>query len=297
MSTSSEPHAPAKVAAVSLKVPLRDGYAIDGSLLLGGSNPRPIMLTRGSIKGTDPHWPEWTNNASSRWLEFGFHCVATDYRVSPWYEQDRDDGYDVVEWIAAQEWCNGQVVMSGKSKFGITAIRAAQTNPPHLVAIIPHVHGLDIKPPEQYELGRGQPVSSWEEYLAIQVITGEDRNEPAEESPYPQQYPDLNDEEPWEYTAWNPVKAREQFENIDIPMFHYGVWYDRYPDLQTIHYLAAKKFSKSPNVRLVIDVTDHLGRVMGKRPFEYVPYNLQDDVSRWLQPILKGDTRQTGPVK
>ena len=296
MSTPSEPHDAPNIVPKNLKIPLRDGNTIDGSALLGDDEPRPVLLTRGSIKGTDPHWPEWVNNASSRFLEAGYHCVATDYRVSPSYEQDRVDGYDVVEWIAAQEWCNGQVVMTGKSKFGITAVRAAQTNPPHLVAIIPHVHGLDIKPPEQHELGRGQPVSSWEEYLAVQVIADDDESEPAEEPRRPEQYPDLNEDEPWEYTAWNPINAQEQFEAIDIPMFHYGGWYDRYPDLQTIHYLAAKKFSKSPNVRLVIDVTDHLGRVMGKRPFRDVPYNLQDDVIQWLQPILKGDTRQTGPA-
>ncbi len=49
-------------------------------------------------------------------------------------------------------------------------------------------------------------------------------------------------------------------------------------------------------MRLVLDVTDHLGRVMGSRDFtSKVPYDLQGEVDKWLKPILAGDTRQTRP--
>ncbi len=49
------------------------------------------------------------------------------------------DGYDVVEWIAAQPWSDGHVVMYGASFFGMTQWRTAAQNPPHLSAIAPSV--------------------------------------------------------------------------------------------------------------------------------------------------------------
>lgn len=45
------------------------------------------------------------------------------------------DYYDVIEWIAAQPWCDGQVGMLGLSAFGGAQFSAAYTQPPHLKAI------------------------------------------------------------------------------------------------------------------------------------------------------------------
>lgn len=52
-------------------------------------------------------------------------------------EQEGDDAYDVIEWLAAQSWCNGRVGMSGVSYFTIIQWRAAAARPPHLAAINP----------------------------------------------------------------------------------------------------------------------------------------------------------------
>ena len=49
------------------------------------------------------------------------------------------DGYDVVEWIAAQPWSDGRVVMYGASYFGMTQWRTAAQLPPHLAGIAPYV--------------------------------------------------------------------------------------------------------------------------------------------------------------
>src|SRR5579862_8803690 len=49
------------------------------------------------------------------------------------------DGYDLVEWIAAQPWSDGRVVMFGGSFVGMTQWRTAAQHPPHLAAIAPYV--------------------------------------------------------------------------------------------------------------------------------------------------------------
>ncbi len=51
--------------------------------------------------------------------------------------QEQLDGYDAVEWIARQPWCDGQVNMMGISYGGFTALQVASHNPPHLTSIIP----------------------------------------------------------------------------------------------------------------------------------------------------------------
>src|ERR1700751_526141 len=47
------------------------------------------------------------------------------------------DCYDLIEWIAEQPWCDGNVGMVGISGFGAEQLYVARQNPPHLKAIFP----------------------------------------------------------------------------------------------------------------------------------------------------------------
>ena len=47
------------------------------------------------------------------------------------------DSYDLIEWIAAQPWCDGNIGMVGISGFGAEQLHVARQNPPHLKAIFP----------------------------------------------------------------------------------------------------------------------------------------------------------------
>jgi uncharacterized protein len=51
--------------------------------------------------------------------------------------QDGIDGYDLVEWIARQPWCDGNVGMTGYSYYGGIQLKTAIQQPPHLKAIFP----------------------------------------------------------------------------------------------------------------------------------------------------------------
>jgi uncharacterized protein len=51
--------------------------------------------------------------------------------------QEREDLYDLVEWVAAQPWCDGNVGMLGVSYFAMAQLGAAVMKPPHLKAIAP----------------------------------------------------------------------------------------------------------------------------------------------------------------
>jgi predicted acyl esterase len=57
---------------------------------------------------------------------------------------EAEDGYDCVEWIAAQPWSSGRVGMFGGSGNGMTAAAAYLAKPPHLVAVMPSNTAGDV---------------------------------------------------------------------------------------------------------------------------------------------------------
>jgi putative CocE/NonD family hydrolase len=57
---------------------------------------------------------------------------------------EAQDGYDSVEWIAGQNWCDGNVGMMGFSHSGGMATQTAIENPPHLKAIAPWSSGIGL---------------------------------------------------------------------------------------------------------------------------------------------------------
>ena len=59
--------------------------------------------------------------------------VATDEYVAG----EQQDGFDAIEWLAAQPFCDGHVNMMGSSYGGFTSLQVATLQPPHLRSIIP----------------------------------------------------------------------------------------------------------------------------------------------------------------
>ena len=49
----------------------------------------------------------------------------------------QEDCYDLIEWVARQPWCDGNVGMIGISYFAMLQVPAAALRPPHLRAILP----------------------------------------------------------------------------------------------------------------------------------------------------------------
>ena len=54
-----------------------------------------------------------------------------------WDRQEGRDCYDLIEWLAEQDWCSGKVGMSGTSYLAVSQWFAAAEQPPHLAAINP----------------------------------------------------------------------------------------------------------------------------------------------------------------
>jgi putative CocE/NonD family hydrolase len=71
-------------------------------------------------------------------------ALGVSGRGSGWAKDAPPDEYDLIEWIARQPWCDGNVGMFGISQFGAAQTRAAIQQPPHLKAISPIEFHLDL---------------------------------------------------------------------------------------------------------------------------------------------------------
>lgn len=52
--------------------------------------------------------------------------------------KEQEDGYDIIEWMAGQAWCDGNCGMLGMSYFAVMQYMVAAQQPPHLKAIVPY---------------------------------------------------------------------------------------------------------------------------------------------------------------
>ena len=109
------------------------------------------------------------------WCYNGYAVANVDVRgaghsegnVHMFTHQDSEDGYDFIEWISQQDWCNGKVGMAGNSGVAMHQWRIAAYQPPHLACIAPWEATTDLYRESIYE--GGIPALSFNEFIAAQV--------------------------------------------------------------------------------------------------------------------------------
>jgi len=130
---------------MSRMIPMRDGVALEAWIFkpshLSARAPAVLELTQYEIDGGrrgDPAVLARRGYVFVQAMVRGRGRSGGDKADNLGLQVGRD-GYDAVEWIAAQPWSNGQVVMYGGSFVGMTQWRTAAQLPPHLAAIAPYV--------------------------------------------------------------------------------------------------------------------------------------------------------------
>jgi hypothetical protein len=128
-------------------VPMRDGVHLAAYIVRpSGGGKYPAIVELNPYRKDDAAYNKDMLRAQYFFAERGYAILRADIRgtgasegtsTEMWNPVEIKDSYDLVEWVAKQEWCNGNVGMWGSSYGGNTSYYAAMEGAPHLKAIIP----------------------------------------------------------------------------------------------------------------------------------------------------------------
>lgn len=241
-------------------VPMRDGTILKTDLYLPDApGPWPTLV----------HRTPYAKNSSGaiigmldirRAVLGGYAVVIQDTRgrnasagdFEP-FANEGNDGYDAIEWLAAQAWCNGRVGMWGNSYVGATQWLAAINRPPHLAAIAPTVTASDYHEGWTYQggafelgfsgtwgamlaLGNLARAANWRnddpavqrQLDTVDGLQGALWTLPLTALPGVEALPAYQDwlAHPEDDAYWRRWRIADHYGRLDLPAFHTGGWYD-----------------------------------------------------------------------
>jgi len=313
----------------NVETPMRDGVILRADVYRPQtSGPLPVLLQR------TPYGKAFSSNAFAlAAAERGYVVVVQDTR-GRWasdgdgtpFVHEKADGYDTVQWAAAQPWADGAVGMWGGSYVGYTQLAAAALRPPALKAIVPTVTFCDpytvlyrggvlalgvvvswgLTSQAQHAIMR-EPDPARRDALTAELITAVDgmtsgttfRHLPLETMPLIGRdglVPFLADM--LDYTAdpatpqWQALRVPHA--DLDVPALHIGGWYDIFA-CDTLQDYAALASEGRASHRLLVGPWLHgpLSGYVGEVDFGYAAYDfavLSDELQlRWFDHWLKGE--------
>ena len=212
----------AQLRAVETDIPVRDGQTLKADVYVNaGSRPKPVILVQTPYNRLLYR----LNFALYRQTVFPldssrYHYVIVDWRgfygskdaAVQGYDRGLD-GYDIVEWIAAQPWCNGKVATYGGSALGMIQFQTARQHPPHLVCAVPMIKDYLTKYSDYYYGGalRREHTEALQDlgFTTVSLITSQ----------------------PVENNIWRTITQQSDMAgDIAVPMLLVSGWFDHYPD-------------------------------------------------------------------
>ena len=281
---------------------MRDGVRLAADVFRPAKNgtpvsePLPVILERTPYNKSQPERAQLCRYFAQRGYVFVAQdirgCYASEgehYFLTP----DAYDGYDTVEWIAQQPWCNGKVGTMGTSYASWTQSALATQNPPHLACIFPNMGGSNAHTSSVRQGGAMElRFIAWAFWHSAQ-----NSNKKLKQSPYVdkalnsayfrewlQRWPIKRGQtqlkvvpnyERWVFDVltnadyndfWKqPGFAIEEYwdQHADVPMYFSGGWYDSYTRSTLDNYVGLSKRKKS-DIRVIMGPWTH-----GTKTLEY----------------------------
>ncbi|PLX23987.1 MAG: hypothetical protein C0600_13835, partial [Ignavibacteria bacterium] len=211
----------AQLPFVDTTITVRDGKALAASLYHNGATgSKPVILVQTPYNKAVYNLTLNINNGGVFPLDTArYSYVFVDWRgfyaskdaAVQGYDRGLD-GYDIVEWIAAQPWCNGKVATYGGSALGMIQFMTARHHPPHLVCAMPMIIDYRSEYSDYYYGGvlRREHVETLERlgFTTVSLITSQ----------------------PVENIFWRSVRLANDYpEDIEVPLLMVSGWFDHYP--------------------------------------------------------------------
>jgi uncharacterized protein len=323
-----------------VSVKMRDGVTLRGDIFRPDAEGKfPVLLQRTPYRrATWGYSVDFAQRAASR----GYVAFLQDVRGrytsdGNWYPflHETEDGYDTIEWIAAQPYSNGKVGMFGASYVGATQLLAALGHPPHLAGICPIVTASDYHDGWTYQGGAFEQWfdQSWTSGLATDTVANQIERIPRsreEVAVLPLTgYPIFNRNpasvidvstptiapyfldwlaHPSYDDYWKRWSIEEHYADISVPALHIAAWYDIFLGGSLRNYIGLKLRAATEEARkgqrLLVVIGGHAGdgRKIGAVDFGPEAEKVNDDevILRWYDFLFKGVQNEfaTGkPVK
>jgi uncharacterized protein len=289
----------AEAAESEISIEMSDGVALHGQLLTPEEGERFPVLLNMTPYGPATYFDTYRGE--------GYAHVNVDIRgtggsggkLCIFCDREQQDVYEVVEWIADQDWSDGNVGMYGGSYQGITPLMGASKQPPHLKAIVPAVVLADAYRDIVWHNGifNANFVAQW---TALQFGLGMTGTGPASDlTAKPQQRLAVESRlTPWDGPFYKERSVYTKFDRITVPTLLLGGWFDGF-SRGTIHDYQG---IASKHKRLVMAPCTHKGCGAPFDPgSEYAADasapGLEDPVLQWMDRFLKGKNNgvETGP--
>lgn len=242
-------YAPGVKLEKNVRIPMRDGVRLAADLYVPADVPGPLPVVMEYIPYRKDEVP--TGLRFYSYLpQNGYIVARVDIRGTgasegvasdEYVPQEQTDGYDAVEWLAAQPFCDANVNMMGISYGGFTSLQVATHQPPHLRSIIPmyftddrytddcHYRGGHLR--QYYDVSHYgnfmiaynamPPYTEWSPDWAEVWQEHLDHNEPY-------LFNWLAHQTDGEY--WRHGSVADVVEQITCPVFMIGGWRDGYPN-------------------------------------------------------------------
>ncbi len=228
---------------LGIRIPMRDGVRLVANIFRPDAEGKfPVIVVR------TPYGKSSSGQfRDARWFaEHGYVYLIEDCRgrhdsegvFRPLRDEARD-GYDTIEWAAAQPWSDGNVGTMGGSYLGWNQWLAATLRPPHLKAMIPLVSPPDPFFNMPYQYGAISPMD-----LDWVSLTSDHDNQNTGELDLDRIYlhlplidmdtaasrPSTTWREWVEHSTWDDywkeVSYEMHYDKIDLPALHISGWYD-----------------------------------------------------------------------
>lgn len=131
------------VVEKNVPVPMRDGTVLSADLYRPALDGMPVDGAFPVVMERTPYDKNTKVGEGRYFARRGYAAVMQDVRgrfesEGEWYPfaKEAPDGFDSVEWAAAQPWCDGKVGTMGGSYCGSDQSALATLNPPHLEAMV-----------------------------------------------------------------------------------------------------------------------------------------------------------------
>ncbi|HVF52505.1 MAG TPA: CocE/NonD family hydrolase [Actinomycetota bacterium] len=287
---SQLPVAGVTAAETQVSIPMSDGVELAGEVLTPDTGKSFPVLLNMTPYGPATYFDTYRGQ--------GYAHVNVDIRgtgasggkLCLFCVREQRDVYEVVEWIAKQEWSDGNVGMYGGSYQGITPLMGAAHQPPHLKAIVPQVVLADAYRDIVWHNGLFNLnfVAQW---TALQFGLGQTGIGPTSDAASrPEQR--LAAESrliPWDGAFYKERSIYTKFDRIKVPTLLLGGWFDGFSRGTVRDYQGIA----SEHKRLVMMPCTHKGCGGPFDPGSEYPDGmtipgLEDPVLAWMDHFLKG---------